>query len=93
MEINEKLLMELAGQVGFSGGNEKTAKRAEKMAENYSGKGEDELLKEILKLKQSMKSDRGQYEKQIKAIRSLSGIMNAEQRSRMDKVLQLLEKE
>lgn len=93
MEINEKLLMELAGQVGFSGNNEKSVKRAERMAESYQGKGEEELLKEILKLKKSMKADRGQYEKQIKAIRSLRGMMNAEQRARMDRVLQLLEED
>ncbi len=91
MDINEKLLMDLANQVGFSGKNEKNMKRAEQMAEAYKGKGEDELLKEILKLKQSMKSDRGQYEKQIKAIRSLRGMMNTEQKARLDRVLQLLE--
>ncbi|MEA4986915.1 MAG: hypothetical protein VB095_02565 [Anaerovorax sp.] len=91
MDINEKLLKELANQVGFSGENEKSVKRAERMAENYKGKGEEELLKEILKLKQSMKADRAQYEKQIRAIRSLRGMMNAEQKARLDRLLQLLE--
>ena len=90
MDINEKMLMELAGQVGMKSGRD--VRQAEQMADRMQGKSEDEILAEIMRLKDSMKKDPAAYQKQIRAIRSLRGMMNQEQRARLDRVLELLER-
>ncbi|MBR0597634.1 hypothetical protein [Sinanaerobacter chloroacetimidivorans] len=91
MEINNKMLMELASQVGLENSNANKAKRAADLADKYKGKSDQELLNEILKLKHSMKNDRAQFDKQMKAIKSLRLMMNDEQKARLDKVIRLLE--
>lgn len=93
MDINSKMLADLAGQIGLDGKNSGSAKNAARAAEQYKGKSEEELLKEIMNLKRSMKSDKAAYQKQMKAIKSLAGMMNAEQRKRLDRVIRLLESE
>lgn len=93
MDINNKMLMDLASQLGMEGNSSSGAKKAAGMAKQYEGKSDDELMDEILNLKKAMKSDRGQFEKQMKAIKALRGMMNQEQRARLDKVIRLLENE
>lgn len=65
--------------------------RAEAAAEAMKGKSEDEVLAEIMRLKSTLQRDRGAYEKQIRAVKSLRGMMNPQQRQRLDRVLKLLE--
>lgn len=90
MDINDKMLNDLASRMGI--GNS-AMERAEGMAQSCKGKSEKELLSEIMKLKQNMKKDPAAYQKQIRALRSLSAMMNQEQRARLNQVLQLLEQE
>lgn len=91
MDINEKMLSDLAGQIGMRPKN-RDMQKAEQMASGMQGKSEDEILKEILRLKDSMKKDPVAYQKQIKAIRALRGMMNQDQRARLDRVLDMLER-
>lgn len=93
MSIDEKLLMDLAGQIGLRGNSAEAAKKAGQQAEQYKNRSEKELLDEIMNLRASMKSNPQMYQKQIKAIRSLRSIMTGEQRARLDKLIQLLEQE
>lgn len=90
MDINDKMLNDLAGRMGIGSG---AMERAEGMAESFKGKSETELLSEIMKLKQNMKKDPAAYRKQIRALRSLSAMMNQEQKARLNRVLQLLEED
>lgn len=91
MDINNKMLMDLASQLGFENANSNQSKRATDMAEKYKSKNDDELLGEILKFKKSMKKDKAQYEKQMNAIKSLRVMMSGEQKARLEKVIRLLE--
>lgn len=91
MDINNKMLMDLASQLGLKGGSSSDAKKAAGMAQDYQNKSEEELMKEILTLKKAMKSDKAAFDNQMKAIRALSSMMNKEQRARLDKVIRLLE--
>ena len=93
MDINQKMLLDLAGQIDFDGKNSGSAKNAAKVAEQFKGKSENELLQEIMNLKRSMKSDKAAYQKQIRAIKSLAGMMNQEQRQRLNRVIALLERD
>ena len=91
MDINNKMLMDLASQLGLKGGSSSDAKKAAGMAQEYQNKSEEELMKEILTLKKAMKSDKAAFDNQMKAIRALSNMMNKEQRARLEKVIRLLE--
>lgn len=91
MDIDPKILMDLAGQLGMNEGKENKIKRTADLADKYKGKSDQELLHEITKLKNSMKTDKSQFDKQMKAIKSLSVMMNNEQKARLEKVIRLLE--
>jgi hypothetical protein len=105
MDINDKQLMDLASQLGFST-NEDTrssrsnqnsspkiskADRMSDLADQYKGKSDQELIDEILKVKQSLKKDRAQFEKQLKTVKALRSMMNNDQKARLDKLLRILE--
>ncbi len=102
--IDDELLMDLAGQVGLDtsqsagrGGGSSTSPQdvrrdALAAAEAMKGKSEEEILSEIMKLKSKLQKNPETYEKQIRAVKSLRGMMNPEQRKRLDRVLQLLER-
>lgn len=92
MDINEKMLMDLAGKVGVKPNAGRDMQKAEQMAGRMQGKSEDEILREIMKLKESIKTDPAAYQKQLAAIRALRTMMNKEQQSRLDRVLELLER-
>lgn len=93
MSIDNKMIMDLAEQLGFENSSVNEARRAANMAEAYKNKDEDELLDEILNFKKAMKSDRAQFEKQLKAIKALRVMMNDEQKARLDKIIRLMEYE
>ena len=93
MGIDNKMIMDLAEQLGFENSSVNEARRAADMAEAYKNKDEDELLDEILNFKKAMKSDRAQFEKQLKAIKALRVMMNDEQKARLDKIIRLMEYE
>ncbi|MDD3169625.1 MAG: hypothetical protein PHC91_09245 [Eubacteriales bacterium] len=93
MDSNDKLLMDLAVQLGL-GRSEASVSKADRMsdiADKYKGKSDQELLSEIMKVKQSLKKDKTQYEKQMKAIKALRSMMTGEQKARLEKLIRLLE--
>lgn len=91
MDIDEKLLMELAEQAGIKEKVQGAAKEAEEVIDKIKGRSEDQLLNEILALKKEIKKDPAQYDRQISTIKALAGVMKGEQRQRLDKVIALLE--
>ena len=103
MDINNKMLMDLAEELGVSQkggnrgydsgatGNDEELKRAAKRAESYKDKSDQELVSEIMALKEAIKNDRKAYDQQMKAIRALRPMMSGEQKARLDKIIQLLE--
>lgn len=92
MEISEKMLMELADEMGVGSQNGNDMNRARQAAGSMRGKSEEEILKEILTLKDQIKKDPAAYQKQLRAIRALKGMMDPQQRARLDRVLELLER-
>lgn len=88
--------MDLAEQLGFGSaksGNVSKADRMSDLAEKYKGKSDQELIDEIMKVKSSLKKDRGQFEKQMKAIKAMRAMMTGEQKARLEKLIRLLESE
>ena len=93
--MNDKLLSDLAEQLGF-GSNTKTVSKSDHMsdlADKYKGKSDQELIDEILKVKNSLKKDKAQFEKQMKAIKAMRSMMSGEQKARLEKLIRLLEAE
>jgi len=99
--IDERLLLDLADQIGLpsdsSASRQATSvsdsrSQALQAAEAMKGKSDQEILSEIMKLKSVLQKDPASYQKQIRAVKSLRGMMNPEQRQRLDRLLQLLER-
>ncbi|MGI6727505.1 MAG: hypothetical protein ACOX4P_02950 [Anaerovoracaceae bacterium] len=93
MDFNQKKMMDLAEQLGLGERNEPGVKKAADTASQYANKNEDELLSEILALKRNLKSNPAEFRKQLAAVKALRGMMNREQKERLDKVIALLEQE
>ncbi len=94
MDITNKMLMDLANEVGLKDGGQLSAREIEgmqKKAENIQGKGEAEILAEIMALKEAIEKDRKSYDKQMAAVRAMRPMMNAEQRARLDRIIALIE--
>lgn len=89
MELNEKTVKEIASQLGISTGG----KNSGKDALNYlSSKSDAELEREILKIKQQLKANNITYDKQMAILRSLAPMMDAKQKARLQKIIELLNK-
>lgn len=94
MDISNKMLMDLAGEVGIKNNgqlSERDIEGMQKKAESLKSKGDAEILSEIMALKEAIKKDRKAYEKQISAIKAMRPMMNKEQRARLDKIIALIE--
>lgn len=90
MDIDDKLMADLAEQLGFG----KTVSKADHMsdlADKYKGKSDQELIDEIMKVKRSMKKNQAQFDKQMKAIKAMRSMMTGEQKARLEKLIRLLE--
>ena len=88
MELNEKMIKEIAGQLGISGG-----KNMGRDALSYlSSKSDSELEREILKIKQQLRANNITYDKQMEILKNLAPMMDNRQKARLKKVIQLLGK-
>lgn len=83
--MDQKILMDLAAQMGFS------EEAARTKANEYKGKSDDEILREIARIKNVLKRDKRAYEKQLRTVKALAATMNGEQRARLQKIIDLLE--
>lgn len=92
MSIDDRMLMDLANQLGIGRKNPKrTSEMLSETKDNYEGKSEEQLLQEILKLKQVLKKDRKAFDKQMEMIKSLKPMMTPEQRKKLERLLKLLD--
>ncbi len=83
--MDNKILMDLAKQLGLP------EQVAEAKANEYMGKSDEEILREIKKMKTVIKRNRKTYEKQMQTIKALAATMNGQQRARLQKIIDLLE--
>lgn len=88
MSINEKNVGEIARQLGLSSG-----KGVSKAQIDYlSSKNDAELERELLKIKRQLKANNVSYEQQMALIRSIAPMLDAKQRERLNKVIDILRK-
>ncbi len=87
MSIDDKTIMELAGQLGISGDKKRTVDKAK----TYQNKSDGEIVSEIMKIKEKLKAKNIPYDKQVEMVKSLMPMMNSEQKARLIKIIELLE--
>ena len=89
MDMNEKMAAEIAAQLGLGGNrggipvNQATLKKLEH-------KSDAELAVEILKLKEQLKANNISVEQQKMLLSRLMPMMDANQKARLHKVIELL---
>lgn len=88
MELNEKTIAEIAGQLGLNPGNQVTKEDVRRL----ENKSDAELAADILRLKEQLKANNISYDKQVAMLRNLMPMMDAKQRARLQKIIQLIEK-
>ncbi|MBQ2747936.1 MAG: hypothetical protein IJF28_05645 [Firmicutes bacterium] len=99
MDITNRMLADLAGQLGIDQGVDSNGRRdagismddVQKVADAYKGKSEQEVLSEISRIKEAIKKDRKTYEQQLKAVKALRPMMNAQQKAKLDQIIAILE--
>lgn len=86
MDLNEKMAAEIASQLGLSGG--RAADPA--MIKKLENKSDAEIAAEILKLKEQLKANNISIEQQKMLLSRLMPMMDANQKARLRKVIELL---
>jgi len=91
MDIDDKMLADLAEQLGLGKGTVSKADHMSDLTDKYKGKSDQELIQEILKVKKSLKANKDQFDKQMKTIKALRSMMQGEQKARLERLIRLLE--
>ena len=86
MELDDKMIAEIASQRGISQGGRVDKAAAERLA----SKSDAELEREILKIKNQLRANNITYDKQLMMLKNLAPMMDAKQRARLQRVIELL---
>ena len=87
MELNEKTIADIAGQLGLKPGRQITKEEVRRL----ENKSDAELASDILRLKEQLKANHISYEKQVAMLQNLMPMMDAKQRARRQKIIRLIE--
>jgi hypothetical protein len=88
MELNEKMIEEIAQQLGISDGGKIGKDTINRLAQ----KNEADLEKELRNIKATLKAKNITYDKQVAILKQLAPMMNQKQRERLEKVVEILNK-
>lgn len=86
MDMNEKMAKDIAAQLGLgnSGGVNSQVLRS------LESKSDEELARDILKMKEQLAAANISPQRQKAMLRSLMPMMNQSQRARLDKIIRLI---
>ena len=88
MELNDKMVGEIAQQLGIKPGKN----NGQDILRQLENKSDAELEREILKIKEQLKANNITYQKQIGMLKNLATMMNTKQRARLQKVIEILQR-
>lgn len=88
MELNEKMVGEIADQLGLNQNKNMT----QDILRQFENKSDAELERDIIKLKERLKANNISYQKQLSMLKNLAPMMNTKQRARLQRVMELLQK-
>lgn len=86
MDLNEKMASEIAAQLGLSGKKGVDAGTVKKL----EGKSDAELARDILRMKEQLEANNISPQQQIAMVRKLMPMMDANQKARLQRVIELL---
>ena len=86
MDLNEQMAGEIASQLGLSGSGG-VSRSTVRQLEN---KSDEELTRDILRLKQQLAANNISPQQQMAIVRKLMPMMDANQKARLQKVIELL---
>ncbi len=92
-DINRQKLMELAASLGLSPIDKNKLRSVEDAAKKYENKSEEEVLKELKQLKETLFADKASFERQMKLVKDIRPMLNTEQRQKLDRIIDLLSRE
>lgn len=92
MKKLEIILESLKGKIEPT---EEQLKKVKELAKNYSGKSEEELVFEIIKLNKMFSESMGkeEYQQKIKMLERIRPLLTEEQQKKLDKLLDLLKQQ
>lgn len=91
--LNTEKIMAMASRLGIGKGDAAKEEAIRQAAEKLSGKNDEELIKEVKKLKATLGDDMEKFKKQLNAVKAVRGMLNKEQRSKFDEMIKILEEE
>ena len=86
MDLNERMAAEIAAQLGLSGRKGVDAGAVKKL----EGKSDAELARDILRMKEQLAANNISPQQQIAIVRKLMPMMDANQKARLQRVIELL---
>lgn len=87
MSVNEKMLKELAMQLGLS----KESVNSFSNLKKYENASDNELKREISKVREELRAKNISYDKQIEMVKGLMPMMDGKQKARLMEIIKLLE--
>ncbi|MCI8609439.1 MAG: hypothetical protein HFE73_07330 [Firmicutes bacterium] len=88
MNVNDKLIRDIAGQLGLGGSPAISPKEIQRL----EGKSDAELEREIINLREQLKAKGIPPQKQVAMLRSIMPMMDAKQKARLNKIIGLIER-
>lgn len=88
MSLNDKMIKEIAGQLGLSGSPAISPREIQRL----EGKNDAELEREILRMREQLRAKGVPPQKQAAMLRSLLPMMNGNQRARLQKIIGMIER-
>ena len=88
MELNDKMIEDIALQLGINPGKANSSD----VMRYLENKSDDELEREILKIKEQLRANNITCDKQINILKNLMPMMDAKQKARLQRVIGLLQR-
>lgn len=86
MDMNEKMAKDIAAQLGIGNSGGVNAQ----VLRSLEAKSDEELARDILKMKEQLAAANISPQRQKAMLRSLMPMMNQSQRARLDKIIRLI---
>lgn len=86
MELDDRMIAEIAAQLGISN----SRNMGQEALEHLASKSDEELEREILRIKSQLRANNVTYDKQLEMLKNIAPMMDVRQRARLRRVIELL---
>ncbi len=86
------MLLRLAQQMGVGQNELSGLKNMGSLFNQYQNKSEEEILRELMGMKDSLTKDRAAFNRQLQLIKTMRPMIPSDQREKFDKIIGIIEK-